>query len=131
MQLSQDEQSILAYFPSSDKAKEAAEALKSMGIEEVQIDRISRYGVSNDREINNPISGQADTLTGLTLFSADTDQFADNDARILMGADPSVSGMAANNYGIGGGKSFLLTVVTSTDRVDEAVQLLTEKNAYF
>lgn len=131
MQLNPGEQSILAYFPSSTKATEAAEALKAMGIKEVQVDRVSRYGVTNDREYNNPIAGQADTNTGLTLFGADVDQFSNNDARILMGADPSVSGLALDGYSQPGGKAFLLTVVTSTDRVDEAVQLLNKKKAYF
>lgn len=131
MQLSPGEQSILAYFPSSTKASEAAEALKAIGINEVQVDRISRYGATRDREINNPIAGQAGTLTGLTLFSADTDRFADNDARILMAADPSVSGMAAENHGRAEGRAFLLTVVAPAERIDEAVQLLTERNAYF
>ncbi len=131
MQLNPGEQSILAYFPSSTKAMDAAEALKAVGISEVQVDRISRYGVTNDRKINNPVQGQADTQTGITLFSADTDQYANNDARILMGADPSVSGMAAHNYGVAGGKAFLVTVVTTTDRLDQAVKLLKDKNAYF
>lgn len=131
MQLKPGEQSILAYFPSSTKAAEAAEALKSIGIEEVQVDRVSRYGVTHDREYNNPIAGQANTLTGLTLHSSDTDRFANSDTRVLLGADPSVSGMAANNYGLAGGKAFLITVVAPVERVDEAVQLLAEKNAYF
>lgn len=132
MQLSPGEQSILAYFPSSAKAQEAAEALRSIGIGEVQVDRVSRYGVTRDRELNNPIAGQADTVTGLTLFSSDTDQFADNDARILMVSDPSVSGMADGTDEAGRRpRSFLLTVVTSANRVDEAARILKEKNAYF
>lgn len=131
MQLKPGEQSILAYFPNSTQATEAAKAINALGFREVQVDRVSRYGVSHNREINNPISGQAATLTGLVLFGSDTDQAGDDNTRILMAADPSVSGMAAHDYGLAGGKAFLLTVVAPVERVDEAVQLLSEKNAYF
>lgn len=131
MQLSPGERSILAYFPSSTKAQAAVEALKSAGISEVQMDRVSRYGVTLNRDINNPIAGQADTLTGLTLFSSDEDQYANNDARILMSADPSVYSMGDSSYGVAGGKSFLVTVVTDEANLDQAVNILKDKDAYF
>lgn len=124
MKLNSGERSILAYFPSSTKAQSAMEELKAAGIKEVQLDRVSRYGVNTDKEINNPIAGQAETITGLTLYSADTDRFNDNDARVLMAADPSVSGMAGKGYGLAGGKAFLVTVVTSSEKVDQAVAIL-------
>ncbi len=131
MQLSPGERSILAYFPSTPAAQEAAQALKGAGITEVQIDRVSRFGVSYNSEYNNPIAGQAETQTGLVLFSADTDHFNDNDARVLLGADPSVEGYAPPGYGVPGGKSFLVTVVTSAEKVDEASAILKDKGAYF
>jgi hypothetical protein len=132
VQLSPGEQSILAYFPSSAKAQEAAGALKSIGIGEVQVDRVSRYGVARNRELNNPVAGQAETITGLTLYSSDTDRFDNNDARTLMASDPSVSGMAdGTDEALREPRSFLLTVVTSADRVDEAMRILKEKKAYF
>jgi len=131
MQLSPGERSILAYFPSSTAAQEAVKALKGAGISDVQLDRISRYGVNHDDQYNNPVSGQAETLTGLTLFSADTDHFNDNDARILMGADPSVEGYAPPGYGMAGGKAFLVTVVTKDENIDAASAILKDKGAYF
>ncbi|ADG83823.1 hypothetical protein [Thermincola potens] len=131
MQLSSGERSILAYFPSSSTAKEAMAALKKEGISEIQLDRVSRFGVSLDREFNNPIAGQADTITGLTLYSSDTDQYTNNDARVLMATDPSVSGIGADDYGVAGGKAFLLTVVTDEHNLDKAVTILKEMGAYF
>lgn len=126
MQMSQDERSILAYFPSSNAAQAAAEALKEMGIETVQVDRVSRYGYAPDAEINNPISGEP-SQTNLTIFSGDSDRFYGQDARILMAADPSVSGIGDTNYGVAGGKSFLVTAVTDEEHLDQAIQLVQQK----
>lgn len=131
MQLSPGEHSILAYFPTSTRAGEAVKALKDAGFSEVQLDRVSRYGVSYDDKYNNPVAGQAETLTGLTLFSADTDRFIDNDARILLGADPSVEGYAAPDYGEAGGKAFLVTLVTNEDSLEKASAILKDKGAFF
>ncbi len=131
MKLSPDEHSILAYFPSSTSAEEAVRALKEAGVSEVQLDRVSRYGVSYNDRYNNPIAGQAETETGLTLFSADTDHFNDNDTRILLGADPSVEGYTPPGYGAAGGKAFLVTVVTDDEKLDEATNILKDKGAYF
>lgn len=131
MQLAPGEHSILAYFPSSEKAQEAADALKQAGINEVQIDRVTRYGKNYDSQYNNPIAGQAETLTGLTLYSADTDHFNSNDERILLGADPSVEGYAPPEYGVAGGKAFLVTVVTKENEVDKASAILNDMGAYF
>lgn len=130
MQLSPGERSILAYFPTSNAAEEAMEALKGAGIEEVQLDRVSKYGVSYDDNYNNPLN-QANTLTGLTLYSTNKDVFTDNDERILMGADPSVSGMAAAGYGTPGEKAFLVTIVTNDEKLDQATSILKDKGAYF
>lgn len=122
MQLSPGERSILSYFPSSNKAQEAVEALKGAGIGEVQLDRVSRYGVEIDAHYNNPIN-RAQTVTGPTLFSEDKNEM-DADKRVLLGADPSVSGYGAEEYGVAGGRAFLVTVVTNEGQLDRAVDII-------
>ena len=129
MQLSPGERSILAYFPTSTSANEAIQALKEAGVTEAQLDRVSRFGVSYDDNYNNPLN-QANTLTGLTLYSTNKDNFSDNDERILMAADPSGSGLSSEGYGIAGGKAFLVTVITGEGKLDQAVQILKDKGAY-
>ncbi len=131
MQLSPGERSILAYFPSSTAAQEAVRTLKEAGYSEVQVDRVSRYGVTFDNHYNNPIAGQAETLTGLTLYSTDRDRFVDNDSRVLLGADPSVEGYTPIGYVDAGGKAFLVTVVAEEDKIDTAESILKDKGAYF
>jgi len=124
MQLNKGERALLAYFPTSNDARKAAEELKRAGIGEVQVDRISRFGVNNDAEINNPIAGRAETITGLTLYSAGTDSMIGDDTRVLRAADPSVSGMAANNYGAAGGAAFMISAVTTDDQFDSAKAII-------
>ncbi|MEG6614960.1 hypothetical protein V6C27_00775 [Peptococcaceae bacterium 1198_IL3148] len=126
MPMSPDERAILAYFSSSDDAQAAAKSLKQLGIEEVQVDRVSRYGYAPDAEINNPFSGEP-SQTNLIIFSGTSDRFYSQDARILMAADPSVSGIGDTNYGVAGGNSFLVTAVTDEAHLDKALQLVKEK----
>jgi hypothetical protein len=123
MQLEPGERSVLAYFPSSDDARKAAEELKNMGYNTVQVDRISRYGTSIDSEVNYPVAGRAVSNTGLTLFSAEVGDI-DVDERILRGSDPSVSGYGDNDYGLAGGRAFLVTVVTDEGNADQVTGVL-------
>lgn len=123
MQLSPGERSILAYFPTSGDAQKAAESLKQSGIETAQIDRVSRYGAKSDEHFNNPIN-RAVTVTGPTLFSDGTGGDQDINERVLLAADPSVSGYGDTDYGVAGGKAFLLTVVTTEDKIEGAVDII-------
>lgn len=124
MQLSPGERALLAYFPNSGAAELAAKALKESGYNNVQVDRVSRFGATNDTEINNALMGRAETITGLTLYSADTDSLVDNDTRVLLGADPSVSGYGNPDYGVAGGSAFMVTVVTTDDYAGQAEEII-------
>ncbi len=126
MQLNPGEKSLLAYFPSSTKAQSAKAALEAAGYSIIQVDRVSRYGSTYDTKYNNPIAGQALNQTGLTIFSADASPSGGADARVLMAADPSNNGMASEGYGLAGGNAFLVTVVTHTDHMDKAREILRE-----
>lgn len=123
MQLSPGERSILAYFPSGDSAQRAAKALSDAGFDETGVDRVSRYGVNTDPQINNPIN-RAVTQTGPTLYSDGTGEELTDSERILLAADPSVSGYGNTDYGLAGGKAFLLTLVTTEGRIKEAEKIV-------
>ncbi|TYO96148.1 hypothetical protein [Desulfallas thermosapovorans] len=124
MQLAPSERALLAYFPNSDAAELAAKELRESGYNNVQVDRVSRFGATNDKEINNALMGRAETITGLTLYSAGTDSFVDNDTRVLLGADPSVSGYGNHDYGVAGGSVFMVTVVTTGDYAGQAEEII-------
>lgn len=124
MRLQNNEHSILATFPSNSKARSAVNALQEAGIEQVQLDRISRFGVEANQEYNNPLAGQAETQTGLSLFSANSDRFSNNDSRVLSGSDPTVSGYGMHNYGVAGTDPFLVTVVTTGNKLNQALKII-------
>jgi len=116
------EQTIISYFFTEKKVKEAKQALACVGLEDVHIRKVSRFGVTNDRTQDNPIS-RAETLTGLTLFSANTSKEENASTRVLLGADPSVSGISTSGNQMPG-PVFSLTAFVSEERVDEAVGIL-------
>lgn len=131
MQLAPGERSILAYFSGSNSAVDAARALKNAGFSDIQVDKISRFGDVENSEYNHPIAGRAVSQTGLSLFSAETPSVSDDDSRVLLGADPSVEGNSPSNYDPESFRNFLVTVVTSDSKVEEATVILRSKGAYF
>lgn len=124
MKLAKNERSFLAYFPSSTRAQEAIKALKTAGINEVQLDRVSRHGTRYNDQYNNPLANQANTVTGLTLYSADINPLVKTDTRALLVADPAVSGFGLKDYGIAGGEGFLVTVVTAPAQEEKVREII-------
>jgi hypothetical protein len=118
------ERTIIASFPSSTKAETTVHSLSSLGIKDVHIRRNSRFGVSQDAHRNDPISHQAETLTGLTLFSTNSLNDDNSATRVLMGADPSVSGYSSRGYGLAGGQAFTLVAFVPEARVEEAIKVI-------
>jgi hypothetical protein len=120
------QRTIIASFPSSTKAEAAAQALASAGITDAHVRRSSRFGVSQDAQLNDPVA-RAETLTGLTIFSANTPNDENSSARVLMGADPSVSGYSTRGYGLAGGKAFTLVAFVDEAQTDQAVSIIKQK----
>lgn len=117
------ERTLIASFPSSTKARKAADALTAAGLGDVHVRRNSRYGVSQDAKINDPVS-QAKSNTSLVLYSTNSPSDENQATKVLLGADPSVSGMSARGYGQAGGAAFTLVAFVPDPRVDEAVGLI-------
>lgn len=124
MQLEPGEKSFfLAYFPTSQAAEQAAGELKKAELGTVQVDRISRYGVNLDAHYNNPIN-RAVTLSGPTLYSDSSGENLNDSERVLLAADPSASGIGDKDYGVAGGRAFLLTLVTSKEKAGQAESII-------
>lgn len=102
------------------------EELKAAGYTAVSLDRVSRFGVEEDAEIDYPVAGMGQTVSGLTLYSTGA---AGGDFRVLRAADPSASGYGAVGYGTAGGHAFLVTVVTGEEGVERAVEILKKHGA--
>lgn len=123
----QQERTIISSFPSSTRAETAAAALTAAGFADVHIRRNSRYGVSTDAHINDPISHQAESLASLTLYSTNSPNDENQAAKVLMDADPSVSGLSARGYGMAGGFAFTLVAFVPEPQVEQAVAIIKEQ----
>lgn len=121
------ERTIISYFPSSTKAEAAIKALSSVGMTDATIKRTSRFGVTNNTERNDPVSN-ARTLTGLTLFSNNTSNENNASARVLMGSDPSVGGLSAEDHGMLEGHAFSVIAFVPEERTEEAVSILKQND---
>lgn len=127
MQQKSGEVSILAYFETENDAKQAKKELEGVNVKDLQIDRVSRFGVNMDSSFDNPIAGEALTQTGLTLFSADN---SDNpDRRALRNSDPSVYSMSGGDT-IEDYKPFLLTTILSDEDVVKAIDIIEANEGY-
>lgn len=124
-QLDKGERSVLAYFPSSTKAKKAFDEILEAGLvkdsESLQVDRISRYSVSNDSEYNNPINN-ASTISGVTIYSSSAG--LDQGSSPLLAASDSASGLGNPGGGAAGGQAFMLTAVSCENNLDEIVRII-------
>lgn len=117
--LNKGERSILATFPSATKAQKAAKVLQDAGFE-VRIDMVSKYPRLPDENYNDPVAGQAASLSALTLNG---ENGSTGDVGPLLASDTSVSGLSSGD-GLVRPNNNLVTVVTSEKRVEEAVSLL-------
>jgi hypothetical protein len=125
MDLGRDEHSILAFFPSCSQALSAMVQLKNDGfvMEEgaMQLDRVSQFGVVNDSHYNNPINN-ALTNHGPTLYS--NSMGVDDGPNPLLAANDTEMGRGINNDNLAGGEAFMVTLVTSNDKIQQAVNIL-------
>ncbi len=124
MELQQGEHSILSFFPSSDKAQEAAQALKEAGLVPepgaIQVDRITRYSPASEEEYNSPIN-KAVTLSGVTLYSASQ---GEEGTSPLLAATDSASGIGNPHAGVPGRHGFMLTLVTAKENIEAALEII-------
>lgn len=125
MELGKNEHSILGFFPSIAMAMNAMDSLQQANLiptdDSVQIDMVPRFGVVNDSEINNPLNN-ALTLHGPTMYS--NSMGVDDGPNPLLAANDTETGRGINNDNLAGEESFMLTLVTSNENIEQAVALM-------
>lgn len=102
--------------------------LAANGLTDSHIKRTSRYGVTFDTERNNATANLAETQTGLTVFSMNTPNEENAAERVLMAADPSVSGLSSRGNGMAGGHAFSVVVFVPQSRVEEAIKIIKQND---
>lgn len=111
------EQGILAYFKDPEDAKHAAKKLESLGIQTIQIDRVSTNPGESVSKLVNPITGNMPSLGRMTLGT----DFDGRNAAVLAAADPSANGLSGE---LVSGEDILLTVVCEKNLVERAVKII-------
>ncbi|OUM97721.1 MAG: hypothetical protein BAA04_08380 [Firmicutes bacterium ZCTH02-B6] len=111
--------SILGYFVHREQAERAKADLRRAGFDTVQVDRIDPGHAGADT-LYNPLTGRFDGLAELTGAAGDMG------GGPLAAADPDASGLAHTtaNRGEAERPHWIVTVVTTEDQVNRAVQIL-------
>jgi hypothetical protein len=124
MQLNPGERSVLATFTSGPDAEAATRALAQAGFI-AQMDRIGEFGFRPDLgRIQPAIAGKEPSLVQAVLGPAQLD----DDSAILLGASTAASGLSGPSADI---PPFLVTVVTTADRLPAALALLDRHGARY
>jgi hypothetical protein len=125
MELGKNGYSILGYFPSIAMAMNAMDSLEKANLvpddDSIQIDQVSRFGIVKDNEYNNPVNN-ALTSHGLSIYS--NSMGIGDGANPLLAVNDTEAGRGINNNNLAGEESFLLTLVTSPDNIEQAVALI-------
>lgn len=121
VKLNPGERSILAQFAARPDAEQAVQALKQAGFEDSQLDRVGKFGYDPRVDRKRPgITTNETSLANAVLDPA----LLDDDSRVLMAAFPESSGMSGPNTI--DHMPYLVTIVTSDERVQDAVDLILE-----
>ncbi len=115
------EKTVISYFPSSTKAKTAVDALATAGFTDSHVRRASKFGVADDSILGGGIVSAE--LSAMTLYSM-SDISETRADKVLLDADPSVSGMSARGYGMAGGHAWTLVSFVPESQVDEAIAII-------
>jgi len=113
------ERSILAYFRTPEQAEQAAASLRNLGVEDLQIDRFSRYPSSGVDQLANSPAGNLSSLADIALNDVST-----RDIGILTAADPGASGMADGNPNVESGRDIILAAVVDASVFEQAAQAI-------
>lgn len=115
------EKNIIAYFKSPEEAGKVADQLKSLGVDDVQIDRFGKYPLGSADQIMSPITGQISSQATLTLGAS-----GGRDTGILASADVSASGMSDGGDNPITGRDIVLAAVVDQSVFDQAVKFVKE-----
>ncbi|HHY26646.1 MAG TPA: hypothetical protein GX523_07835 [Desulfitobacterium dehalogenans] len=115
------ERNILAYFNTVEQAEVIANHIKSMGIKDVQIDRIHKFPEGAADHLMNPVTGQIGSLSDLTLGDIS------GDVGPLTAADTSASGMSDGGGTAVSGRDILLAAIVDESQFEQLRQEIGEQ----
>lgn len=113
------EKNILAFFKSTEEAKNVAHQMKKLGVTDLQIDRFSNYPLGSADQLTNPVNGSTSSQAQLTLGAG-----GGKDTGILVSADVSASGMSDGGQDSITGRDVLIAAIVDEAVFDQSIQLI-------
>lgn len=121
-----DEKSIFAYFKTEDEAKDVEEKIKSLGVIDIQIDRVNKYPLGSSNKLTNPLTGKPSSQATLTLGAS-----GDKDTGVLASADVSASGMSDGGQDVITGRNILLVAIVDESVYEDATGIISDAGGFF
>lgn len=116
---------ILAAFKTPDIAQQAAREIEQLGVDDIQVDQVGKYPGNHLNDLTNPITGNFESLSDLTLGS-----FTNKSAEILASSDVSASGMA-DGSGTEIDQNVLVTIVIDENKARNAERIIEKYNGQY
>ncbi|MBC2722553.1 hypothetical protein [Desulfosporosinus sp.] len=113
------EKNIIAYFKSPEEANKVADQMKSLGVEDIQIDRFGKYPLGSADQLSSPGTGELSSQATLTLGASEG-----RDTGILASADVSASGMSDGGENPISGRDIVLAAIVDQSVFDKAKQFI-------
>lgn len=119
MQLSSGEKPIVAYFPTSNAAHQAAKSLQNAGFVTVRVDEISDFDAGSDPHYDNPVDTSLNDMQP-TVHSYKIGETLTGAERLINITNPS-----ANDY-INSDYEATLMLTTTEDKKNQATEIIKE-----
>lgn len=113
---------ISAYFRSPSDAEGVAAKLKALRVEDVKVERVDPFPMTEAYRAENPLTGDFPGLASL-VNNATSPSI---DSAILAAADPAMSGMSDDGWNDTVGLDILLTALVDEQIYDKAVHVVSE-----
>lgn len=113
------EKNILSYFKSPEEAGKVADQIKSLGVNNIQIDRFGKYPLGSSDQLTNPLTGETPSQATLTLGTS-----GGRDTGVIASSDVSASGMSDGSQNVISGRNILLATIVDQSAFDKAIQFI-------
>ncbi|AET66560.1 hypothetical protein Desor_0880 [Desulfosporosinus orientis DSM 765] len=113
------EKNIIAYFKSPEDARKVQEQIKSLGVNDIQIDRFHKYPLGSADQLSSPGTAEMTSQATLTLGASEG-----RDTGVLASADVSASGMSDGDQNPISGRDIVLAAIVDESVFDQAIQFV-------
>ncbi|QSO50894.1 hypothetical protein JZ785_18685 [Alicyclobacillus curvatus] len=119
------DRTVLSSFFSREEATQAKQKIVRFGVETAKVEERHRYAPQVPLPDAFLITGNISSLATVTLNETPSS----DDAKVLLAADPSASGLSGSPDD-SAGRNYILTVICEDEKVDKVVQVIRDCNGF-